>query len=154
MTATQSLVSAHDLVRRFGEGPAAVEALRGVTIGFQPGEFTAIVGPSGSGKSTLMHCLAGLDRPTAGEIEIDGRPLASLSDTELTKLRRERIGFIFQSFNLLPVLSARENVELPLTLGGASVDDADPRGLGHPEPFDRGSRQERLRLVAVSLTFR
>jgi putative ABC transport system ATP-binding protein len=124
MTATSTLVSATDLVRRFGTGPAAVEALRGVTVGFHPGEFTAIVGPSGSGKSTLMHCLAGLDRPTSGEVQIDGRPLSGLSDAELTKLRRDRIGFIFQSFNLLPVLSARENVELPLRLGGSELDAA------------------------------
>ncbi len=124
MTATSSLVSATDLVRRFGTGAAAVEALRGVSIGFQPGEFTAIVGPSGSGKSTLMHCLAGLDRPTSGEVQIDGRTLSGLSDADLTKLRRERIGFIFQSFNLLPVLSARENVELPLRLGGRQPDAA------------------------------
>lgn len=124
MTATSTLVSATDLVRRFGTGPAAVEALRGVTVGFDAGQFTAIVGPSGSGKSTLMHCLAGLDRPTSGEVQIDDRPLSGLSDAELTKLRRERIGFIFQSFNLLPVLSARENIELPLRLGGREADAA------------------------------
>jgi len=124
MPVSTMLVSSKDLVRRFGKGPAAVEALRGVTIGFEPGEFTAIVGPSGSGKSTLMHCLAGLDRPTSGEVEIDGRQLAKMSDTELTHLRRDRIGFIFQAFNLLPVLSARENVELPLMLGSGKTDPA------------------------------
>ncbi|MEH3055226.1 MAG: ABC transporter ATP-binding protein [Patulibacter minatonensis] len=123
MSARTMLVSATQIVRRFGQGAAAVEALRGVNVAFEAGQFTAIVGPSGSGKSTLMHCLAGLDRPTSGEIQIDGRPLASLSDAALTKLRRERIGFIFQSFNLLPVLSARENVELPLRLGGTAIDD-------------------------------
>jgi putative ABC transport system ATP-binding protein len=124
MPVSTMLVSSNNLVRRFGKGEAAVDALRGVTIGFAPGEFTAIVGPSGSGKSTLMHCLAGLDRPTSGEVQIDGRELSSLSDSELTRLRRDRIGFIFQAFNLLPVLSARENVELPLTLGGGAIDAA------------------------------
>ncbi|MBO9534493.1 MAG: ABC transporter ATP-binding protein [Solirubrobacteraceae bacterium] len=122
--ATTTLVSCTDVIRRFGSGATAVEALRGVSTQFHAGEFTAIVGPSGSGKSTLMHCLAGLDRTTSGEVEIDGRPLSGLSDAELTKLRRQRIGFIFQSFNLLPVLTARENVELPLTLGGADIDAA------------------------------
>ncbi len=124
MSTTTTRVRADSLVRRFGTGAAAVEALRGVSVDFEPGQFTAIVGPSGSGKSTLMHCLAGLDRPTGGEVLIDGRELSTLSDGDLTKLRRERIGFIFQSFNLLPVLSARENVELPLRLGGREIDAA------------------------------
>ncbi len=121
---TTPLVSATGLRRTFGRGAAAVDALAGVTTGFQAAEFTAIVGPSGSGKSTLMHCLAGLDQPTAGSIVIDGDDLAKLSDNDLTKVRREKIGFIFQSFNLLPVLSARENVELPLRLGGTPADPA------------------------------
>jgi putative ABC transport system ATP-binding protein len=99
-------VSATDLQRRYGEGEAAVDALRGVSIGFDAGEYTAIMGPSGSGKSTLMHCLAGLDRPTGGEVVIDGVALSGLDDRKLTELRRDKIGFIFQSFNLLPVLSA------------------------------------------------
>ncbi len=122
--ALKPLVAAKDLRRTFGRGAAAVEALAGVSTAFHAAEFTAIVGPSGSGKSTLMHCLAGLDQPTAGSIVIDGADLAALSDNALTKVRRDKIGFIFQSFNLLPVLSARENIELPLRLGGADVDAA------------------------------
>src|SRR5918998_6176611 len=98
-------VSATDLHRRYGEGEAAVDALAGVDVQFEPGRFAAIMGPSGSGKSTLMHCLAGLDRPTRGEVVIDGQPLSALDDRGLTELRRDRIGFIFQAFNLLPVLS-------------------------------------------------
>ncbi|MBJ7470837.1 MAG: ABC transporter ATP-binding protein [Solirubrobacteraceae bacterium] len=121
---TQAIVRSTDLRRWFGTGEATVKALDGVTIGFAPGEFTAIVGPSGSGKSTLMHCLAGLDRPTSGEVIIDGQQLTGLKDAALTKLRRERLGFIFQSFNLLPVLSARENIELPLRLGRSDPDQA------------------------------
>jgi putative ABC transport system ATP-binding protein len=117
-----ALVSARDLVRVFGEGEAQVRALDGVSVDFPRGNFTAIMGPSGSGKSTLMHCLAGLDRPTGGEVVIDGVALSGLDDTELTKLRRERIGFVFQSFNLIPVLSARENIELPMSIAGAQPD--------------------------------
>src|SRR5688572_23675512 len=98
-----SIVSATDLTRRYGEGDAAVDALRGVSCAFTPGEFAAIMGPSGSGKSTLMHILAGLDRPTAGEVTIDGIALNGLDDGRLTELRRDRIGFVFQAFNLLPV---------------------------------------------------
>lgn len=120
----KTLVAATDLRRTFGRGAAAVDALAGVTTSFDAAQFTAIVGPSGSGKSTLMHCLAGLDLPTSGSVVIDGDDLAKLGDNQLTKVRRDKIGFIFQAFNLLPVLSARENVELPLTLGGADVDHA------------------------------
>jgi putative ABC transport system ATP-binding protein len=115
-------VSATDLQRRYGEGEAAVDALRGVSIGFDAGEYTAIMGPSGSGKSTLMHCLAGLDRPTGGEVVIDGVALSGLDDRKLTELRRDKIGFIFQSFNLLPVLSAEENILLPLSIAGRKPD--------------------------------
>jgi putative ABC transport system ATP-binding protein len=118
------VVAAHDLTRRFGAGDAAVDALRGVTVGFGPGTFTAIMGPSGSGKSTLMHILAGLDRPTSGWVEIAGTRLDELDDRELTLLRRERVGFIFQSFNLLPVLTAEENVLLPLRIAGHKPDPA------------------------------
>ncbi len=117
-------VRATDLHRRYGEGEAAVDALAGVDVEFEPGRFAAIMGPSGSGKSTLMHCLAGLDRPTRGEVVIDGQPLSALDDRRLTELRRDRIGFIFQAFNLLPVLSAEENILLPLSIAGRKPDPA------------------------------
>src|SRR3954447_6358367 len=116
------IVSANDLTRRYGEGDAAVDALRGVSCAFAPGEFAAIMGPSGSGKSTLMHILAGLDRPTTGEVMIDGTALNTLDDAKLTELRRDRIGFVFQAFNLLPVLNARENILLPLEIAGRKPD--------------------------------
>ncbi len=117
-------VRATDLHRRYGEGEAAVDALAGVDVEFEPGRFAAIMGPSGSGKSTLMHCLAGLDRPTRGDVVIDGQPLSALDDRGLTELRRDRIGFIFQAFNLLPVLSAEENILLPLSIAGRKPDPA------------------------------
>jgi putative ABC transport system ATP-binding protein len=116
------IVSATDLVRRYGEGEAAVNALAGVTVGFAAGRFAAIMGASGSGKSTLMHCLAGLDRPTSGTVVVDGVELAGLDDRALTELRRDKIGFIFQSFNLLPVLTAEENILLPLSIAGRKPD--------------------------------
>jgi putative ABC transport system ATP-binding protein len=116
------IVSATDLRRRYGEGEAAVDALDGVTVGFPRGAYTAIMGASGSGKSTLMHCLAGLDAPTGGTVVIDGVELGSLSDARLTELRRDKVGFIFQAFNLLPVLTAEENLILPLTLAGQKPD--------------------------------
>jgi len=121
-TAVEEVVRGHALAKRYGEGDAAVDALRGVDVAFVPGTFTAIMGPSGSGKSTLMHCLAGLDRPTDGWVEIDGTRLDRLSDRELTLLRRRRVGFIFQSYNLLPVLDAEENIVLPLRIGGQEPD--------------------------------
>ena len=113
---------ATDLRRRFGEGEAAVDALVGVSVGFERGRFTAIMGPSGSGKSTLMHILAGLDRPTSGTVEIDGVEITGLDDRELTKLRRDQLGFVFQFFNLLPVLTAEENIVLPLSIAGRKPD--------------------------------
>src|SRR5438552_2482759 len=112
------VVEAHELTRRFGEGDTAVDALRGVTLDVARGKLTAVMGPSGSGKSTLMHILAGLDRPTSGEVTIDGTSITQLGDNELTKLRREHIGFVFQFFNLLPMLTAEENVTLPLSIAG------------------------------------
>src|SRR5215207_10082720 len=112
------VVAGQDLTKRYGEGDAAVDALRGVSIEIQPGSFTAIMGPSGSGKSTLMHVLAGLDRPTGGT------EIGKLDDGDLTRLRRDKIGFVFQAFNLVPVLTAEENVRLPLTLAGRSDGDA------------------------------
>jgi putative ABC transport system ATP-binding protein len=116
------IVSATDLTRRYGEGEAAVVAVDDVTVGFPRGAFTAIMGASGSGKSTLMHCLAGLDKPTSGAVVIDGVELGSLNDSKLTELRRDKVGFVFQAFNLLPVLTAEENLVLPLTLAGRRPD--------------------------------
>jgi putative ABC transport system ATP-binding protein len=119
-----SIVSAQNLSRVYGEGDAAVTALDDVTVGFPSGAFTAIMGPSGSGKSTLMHLLAGLDRPTSGSVTLDGVELGTLDDDKLTDLRRDRVGFVFQAFNLLPVLTARENVVLPMSIAGRKADDA------------------------------
>src|SRR3954468_5811391 len=108
--------------RRYGEGDAAVDALRHVSVEFERDRFTAIVGPSGSGKSTLLHVLAGLDRPTGGRVLIDGSDITELDDSDLTKLRRDKLGFIFQFFNLLPVLTAEENLVLPLSIAGRKPD--------------------------------
>jgi putative ABC transport system ATP-binding protein len=113
-----AVVAARDVTRRFGEGDTAVDALRGVSLEVQQGKLTAVMGPSGSGKSTLMHILAALDRPTSGEVWIAGTKLGELNDTETTKLRRKHIGFVFQFFNLLPMLTAEENIVLPLTIAG------------------------------------
>jgi putative ABC transport system ATP-binding protein len=119
------VVTAHELTRRYGEGDTAVDALRGVSIEIEPGKLTAIMGPSGSGKSTLMHILAALDRPTSGHVTLAGTQLGQLSDTEITKLRRKHIGFVFQFFNLLPMLTAEENVLLPLSIAGVKPDKPD-----------------------------
>jgi putative ABC transport system ATP-binding protein len=119
---SQPIVSAKDVRRRYGEGEAAVDALDGVSVDFERGRFSAIMGPSGSGKSTLMHILAGLDRPTGGTVTVDGTELAGLDDKDLTNLRRDKLGFIFQFFNLLPVLTAEENITLPLSIAGRKVD--------------------------------
>ena len=137
------IVTAHDLHRRYGEGEAAVDALDGVSVSFERGRFSAIMGPSGSGKSTLMHILAGLDRPTGGTVELDGTEITGLDDGDLTKLRRDKLGFIFQFFNLLPVLTAEENIVLPLSIAGRKpdpewleqlVDDGRPRRPPHAPP--------------------
>ena len=117
-----AVVTAYEVTRRYGEGDAAVDALRGVDLNVDRGELTAVMGPSGSGKSTLMHILAALDRPTSGWVEIEHTRLGQLSDNEITKLRREHIGFIFQFFNLLPMLSAEENITLPLSIAGEKPD--------------------------------
>jgi len=122
--------------RRYGEGETAVDALRGVSLQVQSGELAAVMGPSGSGKSTLMHILAGLDKPTSGTVSIAGTEINGLDDTQLTKLRREHIGFVFQFFNLLPMLTAEENVLLPLTLAG--------------EKPERAWLQELLRATGIS----
>ncbi|MBV9381176.1 MAG: ABC transporter ATP-binding protein [Streptosporangiaceae bacterium] len=118
----QPSVEAEDLVKVYGAGDTAVYALDGVTAAFGSGQFTAIMGPSGSGKSTLMHCLAGLDTPTSGEVRIGDTGLSGLSDRALTLLRRRRVGFVFQSFNLLPTLTAGQNIRLPLDLAGRKPD--------------------------------
>ena len=123
MTATAAaVVSTQDVTRRYGEGDAAVDALRGITLDIVPGQFAAVMGPSGSGKSTLMHILAGLDQPTEGVVEIAGIDITNLSDSRLTLLRRHQVGFIFQFLNLLPMLTAEENILLPLRLAGENID--------------------------------
>jgi putative ABC transport system ATP-binding protein len=121
---TPVVVSARNLVRRYGQGDTTVEALRGVSLDVAAGGLTAVTGPSGSGKSTLMHILAGLDRPTEGVVEIAGENITRMGDNELTRLRRRHTGFVFQFFNLLPMLSAEENVVLPLSIAGEKPDKA------------------------------
>ena len=116
--APSAVVAAQDITRRYGEGDTAVDALRGVSLDVQQGKLTAVMGPSGSGKSTLMHIMAALDTPTSGYVTLAGNRLSDLNDTEITKLRRKHIGFVFQFFNLLPMLTAEENVVLPLTIAG------------------------------------
>jgi putative ABC transport system ATP-binding protein len=111
-------VVAQDVARRYGQGDTAVDALRGVSLDVGHGQLTAVMGPSGSGKSTLMHILAGLDKPTSGTVQIDGTEITRLKDSDLTKLRRRHIGFVFQFFNLLPMLTAEENITLPLSIAG------------------------------------
>jgi putative ABC transport system ATP-binding protein len=158
----EAVVQGHGLVKRFGAGTSAVEALRGVDVAFQRGSFTAIMGPSGSGKSTLMHILAGLDRPTDGWVEIAGTRLDRLNDRDLTMLRRRQVGFVFQSYNLLPVLSAEENITLPLRIGGTRVDDAwletliGAVGLGdrrtHRPSEMSGGQQQRVAVARALIT--
>jgi putative ABC transport system ATP-binding protein len=147
-------VTAHNLTRRYGDGDSAVEAVRGVSLEVPAGEFTAIMGPSGSGKSTLMHLLAGLDRPTEGTVEIAGEDITTMSDKKLTLLRRKHIGFVFQAFNLVPTLTAEENVTLPLSIAGRKVDrswvDAVIRRMGlderrsHKPAQMSGGQQQRV----------
>ena len=115
-------VEAHDITRRYGEGATAVDALRGVSLEVRSGQLVAVMGPSGSGKSTLMHILAGLDKPTSGTVTIAGEEITALDDSHITRLRRKHIGFVFQFFNLLPMLTAEENVVLPLSIAGEKPD--------------------------------
>ena len=122
-------VAATAVTRRYGDGESAVDALRGVTLEVPAGQFTAVMGPSGSGKSTLMHLLAGLDSPSSGTVEIGGEDITTMSDKQLTKLRRRHIGFVFQQFNLLPTLTAEENILLPLSIAGRKADKADLEAL-------------------------
>jgi putative ABC transport system ATP-binding protein len=124
VTTTAAVVTARDVVRRYGEGDTAVDALRGVSVDIDRGQLTAVMGPSGSGKSTLMHILAGLDQPTSGEVTVAGVDVTGMDDAALTLLRRDHIGFIFQFFNLLPMLTAAENIALPLKLAGGKPDKA------------------------------
>jgi len=121
---SEAVVTARDVVRRYGQGDTAVDALRGVSIDIARGQLTAVMGPSGSGKSTLMHILAGLDQPTSGDVSVAGVDVTRLDDDALTRLRRDHIGFIFQFFNLLPMLTAAENIALPLKLAGGKPDPA------------------------------
>ncbi|KWR74054.1 ABC transporter [Arthrobacter sp. W1] len=122
MPKTENAVAARGLTKTYGHDSTRVEALRNVTVSFERSRFTAIMGPSGSGKSTLMHCLAGLDTADSGEIVIGGKNLLELSDDQLTEMRREQIGFVFQSFNLVPTISAKDNILLPLSLAGKKHD--------------------------------
>jgi putative ABC transport system ATP-binding protein len=163
LTSDDAVVVARDVVRRYGTGDTAVDALRGVSVDITAGRLTAVMGPSGSGKSTLMHILAGLDKPTAGEVSVAGIDISALGDTELTKLRRDHIGFIFQFFNLLPMLTAAENIVLPLKLAGGKPDPAwlaelvDKVGLGdrlsHRPAELSGGQQQRV-AVARALVSR
>lgn len=154
--------SAVNLCKTYGEGDTAVLALRGVSLDVPAGTFTAIMGPSGSGKSTLMHVLAGLDSPTSGEVLLGGRELSALSDADLTVVRREQVGFVFQAFNLLPTLTAAQNIRLPLDLAGQDVDEAwqqtvvEALGvadrLGHRPGELSGGQQQRVALARALVT--
>ena len=124
-----AVVVADEITRRYGAGDTAVDALKGVSLEVGQGKLTAVMGPSGSGKSTLMHILAGLDKPTSGTVQIDGTEITTLKDSDLTKLRRRHIGFVFQFFNLLPMLTAEENITLPLSIAGEKLDPEWFRGL-------------------------
>jgi len=151
------VVVAQDVARRYGEGETAVDALRGVSVDIARSRLTAVMGPSGSGKSTLMHILAGLDKPTSGTVEVAGTEITTLGDNDLTKLRREHIGFVFQFFNLLPMLNARENITLPLTIAGERPEDgwvdkivADvglSDRLGHRPSELSGGQQQRVAIA-------
>jgi putative ABC transport system ATP-binding protein len=157
-----AVVAATDVTRRYGEGATAVDALRGVSLEVEPGALVAVMGPSGSGKSTLMHIMAGLDRPTSGRVEIGGTEISRLPDNELTRLRRKHIGFVFQFFNLLPMLTAEENVVLPLTIAGERPEDGwvdallDTTGLAdrrsHRPAELSGGQQQRVAIARALVT--
>jgi putative ABC transport system ATP-binding protein len=162
MSTNGAVVNAREVTRVYGEGSTAVEALRGVSLDVEGGRLTAVMGPSGSGKSTLMHILAGLDRPTEGEVLIAGTSIGKLDDTALTRLRREHIGFVFQFFNLLPMLTAEENIRLPLTLAGEKPEPAFFRQLidnvGLADRLDHrpselsGGQQQRVAIARALVT--
>jgi putative ABC transport system ATP-binding protein len=157
-----TVVRANELTRRYGEGSTAVDALRGVSLDVAAGQLVAVMGPSGSGKSTLMHILAGLDKPTGGTVEIAGAEITSLNDGEITRLRRRHIGFVFQFFNLLPMLTAEENVVLPLSIAGAKPEERwlgellDKTGLtdrrSHRPSELSGGQQQRVALARALVT--
>ena len=159
---TTFVVSATDVARTYGEGDATVEALRGVSADFPRGQFAAIMGPSGSGKSTFMHIMAGLDPPTRGSVRIDGTEIVGMSDKQLTLLRRDKIGFVFQFFNLLPMLTAAENIELPLAIAGKKPEAAwrsrliDAIGLrdreSHRPAELSGGQQQRVAIARALLS--
>jgi putative ABC transport system ATP-binding protein len=161
--AAHAVITARHVVRRYGEGDTAVDALRGVSVDIERGRLTAVMGPSGSGKSTLMHILAGLDTPTSGGVTVAGVDITELDDAALTLLRRDHIGFIFQFFNLLPMLTAAENIALPLKLAGGKPDPewleelVDKVGLGarlsHRPAELSGGQQQRV-AVARALVSR
>jgi putative ABC transport system ATP-binding protein len=157
---TTTAVAARDVLRRYGEGDCAVDALRGVSLAVPSGQFAAIMGPSGSGKSTLMHILAGLDQPTAGAVEIGGQEITTMGDKELTLLRRKQIGFVFQAFNLVPTLTAEENIVLPLAIAGRKTESSwvdaviERVGLGdrrHHRPAELSGGQQQRVAVARAL---
>jgi putative ABC transport system ATP-binding protein len=161
-TLPDQIASATDLTKTYGTGEAVVRALDGVSVGFARGSFTAIMGPSGSGKSTLMHCLAGLDRPTSGRVVLGGNVLSELTDRALTNVRRDNVGFVFQAFNLLPTLTALQNIVLPLDLAGRRADQAaldqivESLGLGnrlsHLPSQLSGGQQQRVAIARALIT--
>nr|CEL21824.1 Methionine ABC transporter ATP-binding protein [Kibdelosporangium sp. MJ126-NF4] len=158
----RTAASAKSLKKTYGTGDTAVSALRGVTVEFSTGTFTAIMGPSGSGKSTLMHCLAGLDRADDGEVHVGGQEITALSDRELTRVRRDRVGFVFQSFNLVPTLTALRNILLPLDLAGRRADrdtvSSVTRSLGIHDRLNHrpselsGGQQQRVAIARALVT--
>jgi putative ABC transport system ATP-binding protein len=158
-----AVVAADAVTRRYGEGETAVDALRGISLDVAQGALTAVMGPSGSGKSTLMHILAGLDKPTTGTVRVAGTEITTLKDSDLTKLRRRHIGFVFQFFNLLPMLTAEENITLPLSIAGDKPDDAffrdliDKVGLAdrlHHRPSELSGGQQQRVAIARALVSR
>ena len=162
LTDSDTIAAATGLTKTYRTGEAAVHALAGVDVSFDRGTFTAIMGPSGSGKSTLMHCLAGLDRPTAGQVWLGGTEITALDDHRLTRVRRDHVGFVFQAFNLLPTLTARENILLPLDLAGRRVDRAQfddlvaslrlGDRLGHLPSQLSGGQQQRVAIARALVT--